>query len=152
MSARDAGAISRSARWSANVPTAAVVWGVIIGAGQAASPLALWWLAPSTVYAFGLAVIASVYIGFAVADGRAKVLVVEVGVAAAFVLVAATAVTGSAWILVSCLAAHGLKDLWQHRTQFVRRTRWWPPFCATVDFVAATILAVLIVTGADFHA
>jgi hypothetical protein len=152
MSLREAGAVPRSARWPVKAPTAAVAWGVIIGAGQAASPLAVWWLTPSAVYAFGLAVIASVYIGFAVADGRTKVLVLEIGVAAAFVVAAATAVTGPACILVAWLAAHGLKDLWQHHTKFVHNTRWWPPFCATVDFVAATILAVLIGTGADFHA
>ncbi|MBP2216976.1 hypothetical protein [Arthrobacter sp. CAN_C5] len=152
MSTHATGAGPRSVRSSVPVPTAAVVWGVIIGAVQAASPLAVWWLAPSTVYALGLAVIASVYIGFAVADGRTKVLVVEIGVAAVFVVAAATAVSGSSWIFVAWLAAHGLKDLWQHRTQFVRNTRWWPPFCVTVDFVAAAVLAVLLVTGADFHA
>ncbi|WP_209729839.1 hypothetical protein [Arthrobacter sp. CAN_C5] len=88
--------------------------------------------------------IASAYIGFAVADGRIRVLLIEIGVAAAFVVVAATAITGSAWIIVASLTAHGLKDLWQHRTQFVRNTRWWPPFCVTVDFVAATILTVIL--------
>ena len=152
MSPREAGAVPRLAPPAGNVPTVAVVWGVIIGTGQAFSPLAVWWLTPSTVYALGLAVIASVYIGFAVADGRTKVLVVEISVAATFVVVAGTAVTGPAWILVAWLVAHGLKDLCQHRTKFVRNTRWWPPFCATVDFVAATILTVLILAGANFHA
>jgi hypothetical protein len=32
------------------------------------------------VYALGLAVIAAIYIGFAVADGRPKVIAVETGV------------------------------------------------------------------------
>jgi hypothetical protein len=32
-----------------------------------------------------------------------------------------------------------LKDLWQHRTHFVANMRWWPPFCAVVDWVAAAI-------------
>ena len=45
------------------------------------------------------------------------------------------------------LAGHGLKDLWQHRTHFVRNTRWWPPFCATVDWVAAGILTTAILMG-----
>ena len=130
---------------------AALIWGVIIGAGQAVSPLAVWWLTPSVVYSLGLAVIAAVYIGFAVADGRTKVVVVETSVAAVFVVVAATAVTGSEWIVVAGLIAHGLKDAWQHSTQFVLNTRWWPPFCAAVDFVAAAILAVFIMTGASFH-
>lgn len=152
MSPREAGAIPGTTPVPANVPMTAIIWGVIIGAAQAASPLAFWWLTPSTVYAVGVAVIAAVYIGFAVADGRTKVLVVEISVAAAFVVLAATAVTGTAWIVVAALVAHGLKDLWQHRTQFVRNTRWWPPFCAAVDFVAAAILAVLIISGTSFRA
>lgn len=135
----------------ANVPTLAVVWGVVIGIGQAASPLAVWWLTPSTVYALGIVVIASIYIGFAVADGRVSVLAVEVAVAAAFVVLASAAVNGPPWMLVALLGAHGVKDVWQHRTGFVRNMRWWPPFCATVDFVAASILAVLILSGAQFH-
>jgi hypothetical protein len=125
-------------------------WGVVWGCLQAASPLAFFWLDDATVYALGLAVIAAIYIGFAVADGRPQVLAVETGVAAAFVVVAAAAVTGSAWLIVAGLAGHGLKDLWQHRTGFVTNTRWWPPFCATVDFVAATIIAIDIVAGFHF--
>jgi hypothetical protein len=46
---------------------------------------------------------------------------------------------------------HGLKDLWQHRRQFVANTRWWPPFSLVVDWVAATVVAVEIVAGVDFH-
>jgi hypothetical protein len=127
-----------------------VAWGVVWGCLQAASPLAFFWLDDAAVYALGLVLIAAVYIGFAVADGRGKVIAVETGVAAAFVVVAAAAVTGSAWLLVAGLAGHGLKDLWQHRTGFVANTRWWPPFCATVDFVAATLIAVEIVAGIHF--
>jgi hypothetical protein len=41
----------------------AIAWGVVVGVLQAASPLAVWWLDPATVYALGLAVIAAVYIG-----------------------------------------------------------------------------------------
>ena len=55
-----------------------------------------------------------------------------------------------AWLIVAGLAGHGLKDLWQHRTQFVAGTRWWPPFCATVDFVAAALIAVAITAGFPF--
>jgi hypothetical protein len=127
-----------------------VAWGLVWGCLQAVSPLGFFWLDEATVYALGLALIAAVYIGFAVADGRARVIAVETGVAAAFVVVAAAGVTGSAWLLVAGLAGHGLKDLWQHRTGFVANTRWWPPFCATVDFVAATIIAAAIVGGFHF--
>src|SRR5207244_11324986 len=65
---------------------APVLWGLAFGAGQAASPLAFWWLHTATVYALGLVLIASVYIGFAIADGRRGVLVVETGVATVFVI------------------------------------------------------------------
>jgi hypothetical protein len=54
-------------------------------------------------------------------------------------------------LLVAGYGAHGVKDLWQHRTQFVTGTRWWPPFCATIDFLVAAILAVGIVVGVSLH-
>ena len=126
-------------------------WGVVVGVLQAASPLAFWWLDTTVVYALGLVVIASVYIGFAVADGRAFVIAAESTVAAAFVVVAAAAITGSPWLLVVGLVGHGLKDLWQHRRQFVASTRWWPPFCLVVDLTAASIIAVEILAGVPFH-
>jgi hypothetical protein len=136
---------------SASQVKAPALWGLAFGVVQAATPLAFPWLDASTVYASGLVLIASVYIGFAVADGRPNVIGVESGVAAAFVVVAAAAITGTPWLLVAGLVGHGLKDLWQHRTQFVVNTRWWPPFCLVVDFVAATIIAVEIAAGVNFH-
>jgi hypothetical protein len=128
-----------------------VLWGIVVGLLQAATPLAFWWLDSATVYALGLAVIASIYIGFAVADGRLKVIAVESGVASAFVIVAAAAITGSPWLLVAGMAGHGLKDLWQHRTHFVDGTRWWPPFCMVVDWVVAAIIVVEIAAGMQFR-
>ena len=127
------------------------IGGAATGTLQAMSPLAFWWLEPKTVYALGIALIAAIYIGFSVADGRWHVIAIESIVAGSFVVVAAMGVSGSAWLLVLGLAGHGLKDLWQHRTHFVRNTRWWPPFCATVDFVAAGILAGAMLTGVSFH-
>ena len=126
-----------------------LVAGAVVGGAQAATPFAFWWLAPATVYALVLVVIAAVYIGFSVADGRWNVIAAEVAVATVFVVVAAAAVTGPAWLLVVGLMGHGLKDLWQHRTQFVTGTRWWPPFCAAVDFVVAAILAIALAAGAN---
>ncbi len=128
-----------------------VICGAVAGVIQAASPLGFWWLEPKTVYALGLVLIAAVYIGFGVADGRGRVIAIEGSVAGFFVVVAAVSVSGSAWLLVLGLAGHGLKDLWQHRTRFVRNTRWWPPFCATVDWVAAGILTAALLIGVSFH-
>ena len=122
---------------------APLIWGVIWGVIQAAVPLGFWWLDAATVYAMSIALIAAVYIGFAVADGRPTVIAVETVVASAFVVLAAAGVTG--------FAGHGLKDLWQHRSHFVANTRWWPPFCMTIDSVAAAIIAVAIISGVTFH-
>ena len=132
-------------------PRPPVLWGVLFGGLQAASALAFWWLDAATVYALGLVLIASVYIGFAVADGRWRVIALESSVVGIFVVIAAVAVTGSPWLLVVGLAGHGLKDLWQHRSQFVANTRWWPPFCLVVDWTVAAIIAVEIVAGVHFH-
>ena len=130
---------------------APIIWGVAWGAIQAAAPLGFWWLDPATVYGLSIALIATVYIGFAVADGRPAVIAVETTVAAAFVVFAAAAITGSAWLLVIGFVGHGLKDLWQHRSHYVANTRWWPPFCMTIDWVAAAIIAAAIVSGISVH-
>ena len=125
-------------------PGAVVGWGVVAGLMNAGLPVVLFWLPPVTVYSVGVAVIASVYVGFAVADGRTRVLVVEAVVATGFVLLAAVALRGTAGSLELAAAGlflHGVKDLWQHRSQFVRGTRWWPLFCVAVDWTAAAVVA-----------
>jgi hypothetical protein len=128
-----------------------VLWGLVFGLIQAASPLAMRWLDAATVYALELALIAAVYIGFAVADGRPRVIAVESTVAGLFVLLAATAVTGAAWLMVVGYVGHGLKDAWQERRQYVANTRWWPPFCAAVDWLLAAILVIAVAAGAHIH-
>jgi hypothetical protein len=128
-----------------------VIWGLVFGAIQAASPLAFWWLHPATVQALLLSLIAAVYIGFAVADGRPRVIAVESVVAGVFVVLAAVSVTATVWLLVAGYAGHGLKDFWQQRRRYVSNTRWWPPFCAAVDWLVAAVLAVEIVAGVNFH-
>ena len=146
--------MSHEAAPAAFAPRAAIrsplLWGIVVGFVQAATPLAFWWLDSATVYALGLVLIAAVYVGFAVADGRPNVIAVESSVAFAFVVVAAAAVTGSPWLLVIGLAGHGLKDLWQHRSHYVANTRWWPPFCMVVDWVVAAIIVGEIAAGMDF--
>ena len=135
-------------RASLRVP---ILWGFVVGAINAAAPLGLLRLEPATVYAIVLAAIAAVYVGFAVADGRPRVIAVEVVVALLFVLLATASVEGTAWLLVVGYAGHGLKDYLQARHQFVANTRWWPPFCACVDFVVAVVLIVEIAAGVNFH-
>jgi len=128
-----------------------VFWGVALGLIQAFSPFGLWWLEPTFVWSLALAGIASVYVGFAVADGRPRVIAVEVGGTLASVILPAIGAVASPWLSVVALVAHGIKDLWQHRTRFVANTRWWPPFCLVVDFVAAAVIAVLLLSGVRLH-
>ena len=132
--------------------TRALGWGSAVGAVQAGVALAFWWLDPSTVHALMVVLIAAVYIGFAVSDGRTRVILVESLVVAAFFVVAAVAVAATPWLLVALYLAHGTKDLWQHRHQFVRGTRWWPPFCFAVDVTVASIVAAQILLGVSFQA
>ena len=127
-----------------------IIWGVAIGLFQAFSPLAFWYLEPALVWSLALVLIAAVYIGFAVADGRTVVVAAEIAVAAAFVILATLAIK-SPWLSVIALVSHGIKDLVQHRTHFVANTRWWPPFCLVVDFVAAAVIAILLVDGVGLH-
>jgi hypothetical protein len=130
---------------------APVLWGVVFGGIQAAWPLGFWWLDPATVYALSLTLIAAVYIGSAVADGRPAILAVESAVVGVFVVLAAIGVTGPAWLLVLGFTGHGLNDLWQERRHHVANTRWWPPFCLVVDWVVAALLVVLIAASVAFH-
>jgi hypothetical protein len=130
---------------------AAILSGIGVGIVQAATPLVFWWLDSAIVYALGLAMIAGIYVGFAVADGRVKVIAVESSVAFTFVVVGAAAITGTPWLLVAGFVGHGLKDLWQHRTHFVANTRWWPPFCMAVDWVVAAVIVVEIAAGLHFR-
>lgn len=107
------------------------LWGLVFGAAQALSPLFFRWLDQATVHALMISLIAAVYVGFAVADGRPRVIAVESAIVAVFFVVAAAGVTGTPWLLVVGYAGHGLKDVWQEHRRFVANTRWWPPFCAT---------------------
>ena len=130
----------------------AVGWGVVVGIAQVGVAFGFWWLDPATVLAAMVALIVAVYIGFAVSDGRPQVIVVESIVVAAFFIAAAVAIEVTPWFLVALYLAHGAKDLWQHRYQFVNGTRWWPPFCCAVDITVASIIAAQIVLGVEFHA
>jgi hypothetical protein len=143
--------VSAHAEWHPQSIRAPVLWGVVVGVIQVASAPLFWWLDLSTVLALEIVLIAAIYIGFAVGDGRPKIVAVETVVASVFVVLGTIAVTETAWLLVIAYVGHGLKDFWQHRSHFVANTRWWPPFCAAVDWLVAVVLVVLIATGVDFH-
>jgi hypothetical protein len=129
----------------------ALGWGAVVGVAQAGVALAFWWLDLATVHALMVVLIAAVYIGFSVSDGRTYVIVAESIIVTMFFFLAAAAAVVTPWLLVAIYLAHAVKDLWQHRQQFVRGTRWWPPFCFAVDVTVASILAAQILIGVQFQ-
>ena len=144
--------VTDSSTTHSSTTSRAIGWGVVIGVAQGAIALAFWWVPLATVHALMITMIAAVYVGFAVSDGRTRVIAVEVAVVVAFFTAAAIAVTVTPWVIVGIYLAHGAKDLWQHRNQFVSGTRWWPPFCCAVDIAVAAVIAAQILSGVQFHA
>src|SRR3954465_834032 len=107
-------AVPASARSASASNRVAILSGMGVGMIQAATPLVFWWLDSAIVYALGLAVVAAIYIGFAVGDGRVRAMAGEASGAFAFGDAPAAAIPATPWLLVVGFVGHGLKDLWQH--------------------------------------
>jgi hypothetical protein len=94
-----------------------------------------------------LIVIASYYVLFAIMGGGA-VLVPEMGLSAAFVLVAIIGFRTNLWIVAAAVVGHGVQDLFHG--QLIANTGvppWWPMFCATIDVVIGFYLAWRLHSG-----
>jgi len=111
----------------------------------------LWWLDPATVYALSVALIAAIYIGFAVADGRPRVIAVETVVAAVFVVVAAAGSPDRPGCWWPASSAMGPRTCGSTAATLSptpaggRRSAW------SSTWIAAAILVVLLIVGVDFH-
>lgn len=91
-----------------------------------------------------LAMIASIYVGFAIIDGRSSAIAIEATGALAFALAALGGVLVTPWFLVAALAGHALWDMLHHRPGRLAATPgWYVPYCAVYDLIAALGLAVL---------
>ena len=90
-----------------------------------------------------LAVIAAIYVGFALQDGRPLILVQEVTAAAVFVLFAALGLWVSPYLWALGLALHGVWD-WLHHPQGVQTQvpDYYPPVCVVVDWSLAVFLLI----------
>jgi hypothetical protein len=90
-------------------------------------------------------VIALLYVLFAVIGGSTEALAVDGTVMAAFAAVATIGFRKNLWLVVACLAAHGVLDLFHgHVVRNPGVPEWWPAFCSTYDVVAAGVLAWLL--------
>ena len=104
-------------------------------------------LLPRT-YAFDLTallltVVAAIYIGFALNDGRPKYVVTEVAAASVFILFAVGGLWLNPYLWPLGLALHGVWDLLHHEHGVQTRVpRWYPPICVVVDGLLALFLVL----------
>jgi hypothetical protein len=92
----------------------------------------------------GLAAVAGVYVGFAVADGRTSAIAVQSAALLVFVAVAAVGIVeGSNALIGAGWIAHGVWDAIHHEHHGPTEVKtWYPPFCATADLVVGIPLIV----------
>jgi hypothetical protein len=116
------------------------------GGGAALTAAAVWGLGafdPVVTHALMVAAIGFIYVGFALADGRPGVGVIESGVALVFFWLAAGAITTWAPLAGLALVLHGLWDLLHHpRAVSTKLPGWYPSMCAVYDWVLAAIFFV----------
>jgi len=124
---------------------------VVLAAIFVAVSMVWLWFVPvadrRTAEGITLAIIAAIYIGFALAERDAGNLLVEVAFATAIFAVVFIGLEHSPYWLAGGLAAHGVWDLLHHHSHPVLGTRevprWYPPACLVYDFPLAIFVALL---------
>lgn len=94
--------------------------------------------------AITLAIIAAIYIGFALAERDGRNLLIELAFCVLILLVVFQGLWESRYWLAAGLAAHGIWDLLHHHSRHVIGTRevprWYPPACLVYDFPMAAFV------------
>ena len=92
-----------------------------------------------------LIVVASYYVLFAVMSGSVETVLLESIIMALFAVAAVAGFKGSAWIVVSALAGHGVQDaVHGHLVANAGVPAWWPAWCLAYDVGAAGALAWIL--------
>lgn len=94
-----------------------------------------------------LSLVAGVYVGFAVQDGRLKILLIEGLVALIFIGAALAGLWVSAWFIPLAYVIHGFWDYAHHRHVDTALPKWYIPFCAVYDWIFAIGLSAAWLTG-----
>lgn len=91
-----------------------------------------------------LAVIAGIYIGFALQRGSSGQILIELAGAGGFIAAALYGLWVFAWLIPVAYVLHGVWDYAHHRQNgLVAVPRWYPPFCAVYDWIYAAGLSVV---------
>jgi hypothetical protein len=123
---------------------AALAAGVILGGVTLLIPSLLARDTAFGLLAILLGMIASVYLGYALNDGRLRAFAVEyVGMVVFAALATIALARHSAVLLALGYLAHGLWDLLHHRRNVDTRMPWWyVPLCLGYDTVVAVYVLV----------
>jgi len=125
-----------------------LVTGVVLGTMLGVPHLVLGPALSTQVAALTLAMVAGVYIGFAIVEQRATAIVAESVTAVGFACAALGGLILSPWFVVAAFVAHGVWD-WVHHHHaegdgIAHPPRWYPPFCLAVDWTFAVLLGASI--------
>ena len=121
---------------------------VLVGiAGGGLNALIAWsrWIPdPLAFHSVCLAMIAAIYVGFAFADGRVSIVILELSVGTVFIVLGLLGLWQAPAFIAAGLILHGVWDL-AHRPHAIttKLPAWYPPFCAAYDFVFAAIFLYL---------
>ena len=93
------------------------------------------------LWAILLVVIAAIYIGFGISDGRTTEMVIEILNGVFFIVLAILGMWYSVYFLVAGYILHGFWDI-LHRSKTVKTNvqKWYPPFCMIYDWVIGSWL------------
>ena len=93
--------------------------------------------------AITVVLIAGVYLGYAVKDGRARIILIELLGALGFAAAAWGGINGYPAIILVALALHGCWDFLHRSVIETDMPRWYIPFCAVADWIMAGSLFVV---------
>ncbi len=119
----------------------------LVGVGFAAPTIIYLLFLPDPLYGLHLAIflstIAGVYLGFSIADGRVRNIILESTVIAIFVALSIIGLNYSLLILAFGYFAHGVWDCVHHPNLVTTQVAvWYPPFCAVYDWSITTFVLI----------
>lgn len=98
------------------------------------------------LWATTMTVILSIYIGFALKDDNKGLLLLQIAVAALFLVLTLASLWWSPWFLVAALILHGFWDLLHdYKVIKTKVMPWYPDFCIVVDWVLGIFLTIDII-------